>query len=440
MRRALFILIVLALVAAATLWVANRPASVTITAGDVLIEIPLWLAALAFAVSLLVVAVLVRLYAGMRSWLARRRLKRALSRRDEGDEAMVAAFAALAAGDGAAALKYGEKARRLLGDTPLTLMLAGYAARAAGRVEAAETTFRLLAEQDGAAAVLGQRGIAQIALERGNRAVAAEAARAALAYQPNAAWAQSLAFEDAVRRGEWQAALRLLPPAESGSEAGLRRAALLLAAAAAETEARAALRLEQQAAALAPSLAPTHAAVVRRLRAMGNARAAERALKEGLAKAPHPMLAALALEGPASETKAARAKRLSLLASEAGGAEMALAAAQAALEAEEWAEARRWAERARAGGVEDRRLHALLAKVAEGEFAGTERAHAEAEAHWRDAASAPEPPEWACTVCGASQPEWSHLCGSCGSVGSLRWGEARAASPQLLLPAPLPGL
>lgn len=440
MRRALFILIVLGLVAAGTLWVAARPASVTVAAGDLVIDIPLWLAALGFAVSLFVVGLLVRLYAGIRSWLARRRLKRALRHRDEGDEAMVSAFAALAAGDGSAALKYGEKARRLLGDTPLTLMLAGYAARAAGRVEAAETTFRLLAEQDGPAAALGQRGIAQIAVERGNRAVAAEAARAALAYQPNAAWAKSLAFEDSVRRRDWQAALRLLPPAESGSEEGLRRAALLLAAAAEESEPRAALRLEQQAAALAPALAPAHAAVVRRLRAMGKARAADSALKEGLAKASHPMLAALALEGPADESKAGRAKRVAALATEVGGAELALAAAQAALEAEDWAEARRWTERARSGGVADRRLHALLAKIAEGEFAGSERAHAEAEAHWRDAASAPEPPDWTCANCGSSHAEWSHVCSSCGAVGSLRWGEARAASPQLLLPAPLPGL
>ncbi len=440
MRRALFILIALGLVAAGTLWVAARPASLTVAAGDLVIESPLWLAALAFAVSLFMVGLIVRLYAEIRSQLARRRLKRALRRRDEGEEAMVSAFAALAAGDGMAALKHGEKARRLLGDTPLTLMLAGYAARAAGRVQAAETTFRLLAEQKGAAAALGQRGIAQLAVERGNHAVAADAARAALVYQPNAAWAKSFAFEDSVRRRDWQAALALLPPAESGSDEAIRRAALLLAAAKEETEPRAALRLEQQAAALAPALAPAHAAVVRRLRAQGHVRAAERALKEGLAKAPHPMLAALALEGPANESKAGRAKRVATLASDVGGAEMALAAAQAALEAEDWAEARRWAERARAAGVMDRRLHALLAKIAEGEFAGSERAHAEAEAHWRDAASAPEPPEWTCRNCGASHGEWSHVCSSCGAAGSLRWGEARATAPQLLLPAPLPGL
>lgn len=440
MRRALVILIVLGLVAAGTLWVGARPASVAVAAGDVMIDIPLWLAALAFAVSLFVVGLIVRVYAGIRSQLARRRLKRALRRRDEGDEAMVSAFAALAAGDGAAALKHGEKARRVLGDTPLTLMLSGYAARAAGRVEAAETTFRLLAEQEGAAAALGQRGIAQLAVERGNRAVAADAARAALVHQPNAAWAKSFAFEDSVRRRDWQAALRLLPLAESGTEEAIRRAALLLAAAAEENEPRAALRLEQQAVALAPALAPAHAAVVRRLRAEGHTRAAERALREGLCKAPHPMLAGLALEGPVGESKAGRAKRVATLAGEVGGAEMALAAAQAALEAEDWAEARRWTERARAAGVVDRRLHALLAKIAEGEFAGSERAHVEAEAHWREAASAPEPPEWVCGNCGASHAEWSHVCSSCGAVGSLRWGEARATTPQLLLPAPLPGL
>ena len=64
----------------------------------------------------------------------------------------------------------------------------------------------------------------------------------------------------------------------------------------------------------------------------------------------------------------------------------------------------------------------------------------EAEAHWRDAATAPAEPVWTCPACGASQPEWTPACTNCASVGSLRWGETAAITPRTALPAPIPGL
>jgi HemY protein len=440
MRRALAVLLVLALAAAAALWIADRPGTVALAVADLTVEAPLWLAGLGLALLLVVFGGLVWLLTRLRGWWQRRRLKRALHRRDEGDAAVVAALEALAAGDGPAALKNGRKARKLLGDTPLTLLLTGHAARAAGEIETAEQSFRSLAGRKGAGAFLGHRGLAQLAVERGAQGEAAEAAKAALALRPNAGWAQAIAFADSVRHQDWQGALRLLPEARGETATGYRRAALLLAAAAGETDPSAAQRLEEEAVAAAPSLAPAHAALVRRLRAAGRTRAADKALERSLAAASHPALAALALEADPAEPKTARARRVAALASQVGGAEMALAAARAALEAGEWAEARRWIERARAGGLEDRRLHVLLAELAEREFAGAERARAEAEAHWRDAATAPPEPVWTCTACGATQPEWRPACANCGTAGSLRWGEAAAIAPRLALPAPIPGL
>ncbi|WP_439579968.1 heme biosynthesis HemY N-terminal domain-containing protein [Elioraea sp.] len=440
MRRALVVLLVLALAAAAALWIADRPGTVALSVADLAVEAPLWLVGLGLALLLIVFSGLVWLLARLRGWLQRRRLKRALRHRDDGDAAVVAALEALAAGDGPAALKNGRRARKLLGDTPLTLLLTGHAARAAGEIETAEQSFRSLAGRKGAGAFLGHRGLAQLAVERGSQGEAVEAAKAALSLRPNAGWAQAIAFGDSVRHHDWQGALRLLPEARGDSETGYRRAALLLAAAGEETDATAAQRLEEEAVSAAPGLAPAHAALVRRLRAAERTRAADKALERGLAAASHPVLAALAVEASPGEPKGSRARRVASLAGQVGGAEMALAAARAALEAEQWAEARRWVERGRAGGLEDRRLHVLLAELAEREFAGTERARIEAEAHWRDAATAPAEPVWTCTACGATQPEWTPACTNCGTVGSLRWGEAAAIAPRLALPAPIPGL
>jgi len=443
MRRSLSILVPLVLAVLAAFFFMTVPGAISIAFGEIAVELPFWLGALALFALLVAVIAAMRIGGRIRRSFARRGAERLVARREEGDRAIVAALAALAAGDGAGARRDLGRARRLVGPTPLVLLLEGHAARTLGDEAAARRAFERLAEAGPPGAFLGWRGLAALALEAGDVDGAAGAGRAALAMRPDAAWAKALVFDAAARAGDWPGALALLPKAKKGTDDALRRAVLLLGAAAAEADSKAALRMAEEAVELAPALAPAHALRVKLLAARGERRRAAAALERGMIAAPHPILADLVLEPAGGEDAAAVARRAEALAQAAGGAgEAELMAAEAARRAGLWAKARRHAQRAREAGLEDRRVFLLLAEVASGEFAGTEAARTEAEQHLREASAAAPEPAWWCAACGERHEAWAPVCGACGGVGTLVWGQgARALGPvRQALPAPVPGL
>lgn len=442
MRTALRMLIPIVLAVALALWLMTVPGFVSLRFGAYAVEAPLWLAGLATVLLLLLLALIVRLLVRLRVAGIRRRARRAMRRRDEGDEAIVGALAALAAGDGAGAARLAGRARKKVGETPLTLLVEGHAARAQRNDTRARLAFGRLSEIGPPGAFLGYRGLAALAVETGDKEEAAASGRAALAMRPDANWARALVFDAAARQGDWRTALTLLPAAPKGSEEGHRRAALLLGAAAEEKDQKAALRLVEEAVELAPDLAPAHAARIALLEAQGQRRRANSALERGIVTAAHPMLAALALAPRPGETEEARARRVEALANYANGSgEAELMAAQAAFEAKLWQKARSHAARAKAAGLDDRRVFALLSQVAAAENPATEAGRAEAELHLREAAAAPQEPGWWCASCGTRHEAWSPVCPSCGAVASLRWGSAPPPPERTLaLPPPVPGL
>ncbi|QXM26058.1 hypothetical protein KO353_07685 [Elioraea tepida] len=444
MRLSLRILLVLALAVLVAFLFRAFPGAISIAFGPYLVELPVWLGALALALLLLVAMWAARLLVRMRWRLSRRGAARAEARRAAGDGAIVSALAALAAGDGAAAARDLRRARHALGETPLLLLLEGHAARVRGDEAAAKRAFARLSEIGPPGAFLGHRGLAALALERGDRDEAAAAGRAALALRPEAAWAKALVFDDAARRGDWAGALALLPKARKGTEEARRRAVLLLGAAAEEQDLKAALRMAEEAVELAPGLAPAHALRVKLLEALGERRRAQAALERGILSGAHPMLAELALAPRPGEDAAARARRAEALAAHARGqGEAELMAAIAAKEAGLWAKARRHVALAQAAGVDDRRTFLLLAEIATGESGGTEAGRAEAAQHLREASAARPEPAWWCSSCGARHEQWAAVCPSCGAVATLAWGTAPAQPGErkpLLLPAPVPGL
>lgn len=445
MRLALRILIPVILAVAIALWLRTVPGVFSFQVADIAVEAPIWVGGLAVLALLVLLVIVMRLLSGFRVRRAKRAAAKALRRRDEGDAAIVAALAALAGGDGAGALSSVSRARKRLGDTPLTLLVAGHAARALKDEGAARRAFESLSTVGPPGAFLGYRGLATLALEHGKKDDAAAAGRLALAMRPDAAWARALVFDDAARRGDWQGALALLPKAKKGTEDAARRAVLLLGAAEEEPDPKAALRLVEEAVELAPSLAPAHAARVKLLALKGERRRAAQALERGIVSAAHPLLTALALEPKPGESPAERARRVEALAGYAGqSGEAELMAAEAAREAGLWAKARRHAQRAREAGCDDRRVFTLLAAVATGEHGNTEAGRAEAALHLREAAAAAQEPGWWCAACGTRHEVWTPVCPSCGAVASLRWGTARAAAgaapPTALLAGPVPGL
>jgi HemY protein len=443
MRRSLWILIVLVVAVLGAFFFMTVPGAISVAFGEIAVELPFWLGGLALIVLLLAVTWGTRLVGRLRMRLARRGAAQTIARRGDGDTAIVSALAALAAGDGAGAARDIGRARRLLGETPLVLLLEGHAARARRDEAAAKRAFGRLSEVGPPGAFLGYRGLAALALEHGDRDEAAAAGRAALAMRPDAAWAKALVFDDAARHGDWASALAQIPKARKGTEEGMRRAVLLLGAAAEEQDQKAALRMAEEAVELAPTLAPAHALRVKLLEARGERRRASAALERGIIAAANPMLTALALEPRPGEDAKERARRVEALAGYArGDGEAELMAAMAAKDAGLWAKARRHVALAQAAGVDDRRAFLLLAEIAAGEFAGTEAARTEAAQHLREASAAAPEPAWWCSSCGTRHDTWAPVCGHCGAVATLGWGTARAqpSQPPSLLAAPVPGL
>ena len=329
-----------------------------------------------------------------------------MRRRRKGDAAVTRALTALAANDPAAARSEAQRCRTLLGDTPLTLLLAAQANRQAGRDGDADDAFRLLADrQDGA--FLGLRGLLRQAMAREDwPAALALAQRADTAY-PGAAWLRDERRQLALKTGDWKDTLRLAAPDT--------RAAMAIAASDAEREPDAALRLAKEAWTADPALPPAAVAYARRLRDAGQDKQAQDVLRKAWVRQPHPDVA-LAYLQPIKD-KLQRYKAAGTLAKanpEHGDSH--LLQATMALEAGLTNEARRHAEAARTAGLDQRRLWSLMADIAEldGNPDGMQ------EAIRRMALSGPDP-LWRCGHCGTVHGAWVPVCDACGTPGKVAW-------------------
>ena len=167
--------------------------------------------------------------------------------RIKGELALNRALIALAADDAGGARREADRGRRLLGDTPLTLLIAAQAGRQAGREDEATALYEQLAERPDAR-LLGLRGLMRLAVEQEDWERATALAASAEQAHPNAAWLRDERRYMAQATGEWREALRLATPEN--------KAALAVLAAQNETDPKAALALAKQAFDAEPSLAP----------------------------------------------------------------------------------------------------------------------------------------------------------------------------------------
>jgi HemY protein len=392
---------------------AGLEGSLSLELGSYTLEAPASVALLLLLAGFAVLYVLLRLGGflwRLPEWRARRRRER---HRAAGDVAVTRALVALAAGDAAAARREAARARRLLGETAQTLLLAAEAGRLAGRQDETEAPLRLLAARPDAA-LLGLRGLLREAMARGEWREAAALARQAEAAHPGGAWLRAERAELAARAGHWAEALAL-------TNAAGPRAALAVAAAAAEPDAGKALRLAEQAHKADPGLEPATLAYAARLRAAGRARRAEAVLREAWLRAPSQALADAYLEPitePLARVQAARA----LVAGNPDHAESHFLLARVHLSAGLTGEARRQVEEAHKAGLDARRLWALLADIETLDRPDSPEGKAAAAAALRRAAGAAEDGGWHCASCGAAASAWAAVCGQCHSVGSLRRG------------------
>lgn len=412
MLRVIVILVTAAIVVAIAWFLGALPGTVSAEIGAYSFEAAAPVVGLGLLVLFLVLYLIVRLIGGLIFAPRRFRRWRLERRREQGDAAVTRALLALGAGEADGARREAARSRRLLGDTPQTLVLAAEAGRIAGQEEEAAAAFRALAARPDAA-FLGLRGLLRQAINRQDWTEASALARQAEQAHPGAAWLRAERRELAMRTGAWSEALAL-------ADADAPKASLAAAAADSEPDPARALQFAKQAWDEDPALVPAALAYARRLREAGRAGRALEVLHRTWASTPHPDLGALALEPLAAPLdRVQEAKRLAQ--ESPNHPESHLLLARTSLDAGLTGEARRHAEIARDSGLDQRRVWTLLADIAEAE-GDTEASRTAQRDALRQAAKAGPDPVWRCGACGTTLPAWHAACPNCGTPGQVAWG------------------
>lgn len=430
MLSVLMLVVVAALCVAGAWWVAALPGSVAVTIAGTTIETSTPVGLTLLALLFLVIYIVIRVIAAViRSPRAMRRWRRDRNR-VKGDVAVNRALVALAASDAGAARREAERSRRLLGDTPLTLLLAAQAGRQSGREDEATAIFEQLAARDDAK-LLGLRGLLRQAVAREDWPAAARYAEQAEAAHPGAAWLTEERRRMALQTGQYGEALRLLGSRTRRNKGGDdARAALAVAAADDATDPVAGLRLAKQAFEAEPALGPAAIAYATRLRSSGKERSGLDILRRCWSLLPQPGIADAYMAG--LDDKMARHRAAGgLVAANPRHPDSALLLAQTALDAGLTAEARRHAETARNAGLDDRRLWVLMADLAEldGNADGSQEA-------LRAIPTARPGPAWRCLQCGTIHREWHAVCEACATPGRIKWTAADAVTAPTAKAAP----
>jgi HemY protein len=375
---------------------------------------------------------------------------RSNARKAKGYRALTRGLTAVAAGDAAEARRQAKAAHDLLGEPPLTLLLAAQAAQLAGDEAAAERYFDRLTQAP-ETALLGLRGLTMGALKRGDEAAALSYAEKASAVAPQAAWATETAHNLQVKSGRIESAAHSLTQLSRAGgmapKAAQRRRAALLTEQGRHLLAEGgdvgrALALGREAVKLTRDnpgeFVPARLILCRALLRQGKAREAAKLIEQVWDDAPHASLGRAYLEAVGGDTPLDRAQRVQrLVRQNPDHAESHRIGADAALTARLWGEARKHLERL----VE-------LEQAADGLSADTCRrmarleggehgAGSSGERQWLDiAAEARGGTDWVCETCGtlgAGGPEasgWQLCCPRCDAIDSLVWRPAGGASRQ----------
>ncbi len=425
MLRALGFLVVLGLLVALAVWMADHPGSASLDWQGYRVETSFVLLLGAIAALAVATALLYRL------WLFIRRVPGQLvrahreGRRRKGYLALTRGMVAVAAGDADEAGRQVKRAEVLLNDPPLTMLLSAQAAQLAGDEQAAGRFFTAMLERP-ETEFLGLRGLLTQAIKRDDGEEALGLARRAYHRQPASTWVASSLFDLQIRAGQWAEALDTLTnsarkdrvtPADSQRRKAVLRYQVALEAAARGEDAEA-LRSLRKAHELDPALVPAALELACRLVDAGKERKAISAIEKVWGRSPHPGLVETYCRARRAADPLARMQAVQqLIAANPGHTESHIAAAAAALEAKLWGEAGKYLETVAGDGAPGRvcRLMARLEEAGRDNPAGARE--------WLIRASMAEAdPAWVCGHCGHVSARWSALCAKCAEFDTLAWG------------------
>jgi HemY protein len=218
--------------------------------------------------------------------------------RKRGLESLGLSLAALDSGEVSEARRQAQKALGYLPDSAAAKIVAARTAVAVGDGGAGEKLYGELTDSTGYA-VAARRGLAELAVSRGNSASAISHAEAALQISKKSPWPSEFLFQRRVLTGDWEGAAQALDDGEKrglvGAKTAARRRAVVLSARAHQCERMleraTALELAQRAVKIAPGFAPAAVMAARLQNMSGKSWQAAGTLESAWEASPHPALA-----------------------------------------------------------------------------------------------------------------------------------------------------
>lgn len=439
MLRAMRYAVVLALLVAAAVWLAEQPGAVTLVWRGYRLDTSVSILVFAVAVIAAIAALVYRFWRFLRHAPATVTQAWRDRRRRHGYEALTRGMVAVAAGDAEEARRQVRRAEGLLNEPPLTLLLSAQAAQLAGDDRAAAAFFESMTKRP-ETEFLGLRGLLTQALRRGDTVEALALARRAFRLRPKGEWVATQLFDLEVSAHRWLDARATTEDALTHDhltkdQARGRHAVLACQMgrdAGRRGDREEALRLAREAYGLDAGLVPAALELARLLVEDGKHRKAAKIIEETWRRSPHPDLVALYWRAREAEAALARVKASERLAAvRPEHRESALAIASAALPAQLWGEARKHLEQA-AGADAPARVYRMLAELEEAGHGDLARAR-----EWLMQASLADPdPAWVCRTCGNATADWSAVCGKCGTFDGFGWAAPSHAARLESAPSP----
>src|SRR6516165_425071 len=297
MVRIVLFLVLIALAAAGSAWMAEQTGDVTVTWSGYRIETTLGVFAIALGVAIVVTMLVWSSLLALWRTPARMRRGRHERRHARGRHAITHGLLAIGHGDATAARLHADTARRFAAHDPLTLLLHAQSAQLEGDRERAKAAFNAMAER-GDTRLLGLRGLFIEAQRSDDPFSAVMIAEEALKLSPSSSWASHAVLGFRCAKSDWDGALAIL---DNDLASGLldkasyrRRRGVLLTARALELETVDRDRSRQdamEAVKLAPTLVPAAVLAAKFESEAHQVRRAMRIAETAWLAHPHPDLA-----------------------------------------------------------------------------------------------------------------------------------------------------
>ncbi len=428
MIRAVWFLLLLALISLGAALVADNPGVVSLEWLGYKVDTSIGVLFAGIFLVSICLAVVFRIWFFIRNAPKRVGKARRDWRRQRGYKALTQGMVAVAAGDAQEARRQASKAESLLAEPPLTMLLSAQAAQLSGDEKAASKFFEKMSERKDTK-YLGIHGMLNQAIQEGNKDVALELAEQANDLNPKTDNISKALFELQVQSGNWEEAEETVRKAVKDkhldTDIGRRRRAVILYQRSIEAEANGklndALSFAKKANNLVPGFVPAAERTSRLLQGAGKRRKAASVIEEIWVTNPHPQLADVMAELSSGVGAQEKMRTVEKLASyNKDHAESHLAIAKSALAAEMWQEAREHLEavaNANSDDLPSARVCRYMAELEEGE-----NHDVEASREWLKKAAIAEPDSaWNCTHCGQVMGDWDPLCNHCESFDTLEW-------------------